>query len=143
MTTIEQAERKGKARASAYYVFAAMILLLLLVSFGIAGARRVEFTRGMWLGVVLVATMNLVPFHRWLKPGNALLRLLDDESVREHRRMSRTAGFWAAMICALAMTVVARADAAIAAIDVARTIGTAAIVAALVSFATLELRASR
>ncbi len=140
MTAIELAERKGKARARAYYVFAAIMLLLLLGSFG---ARGTDFFRGMWVGVTLVATLNLLPWSRWLKPGSAVARLLDDESVREHRRMSSTAGFAAAMAAALILTFVTPDLAAISGFDVARVIATAAMVASLVSFATLELRAAR
>jgi hypothetical protein len=139
-TAIELAERKGKARACAYYVFAAIILLLLIASFGPNGT---DFFRGMWGGFTLVAMLNLLPWGRWLKPGNAVVRLLDDESVREHRRMSGTAGFAAAMASALALTFVTVDSTAISALDVARLIATAGMTAFLVGFATLELRAAR
>ena len=140
MTTIELAERKGKARALAHYVFAAIMLLLLLGSFG---AQGTDFFRGMWVGVTLVATLNLLPWGRWLRPGSAVARLLDDESAREHRRMSSTAGFVAAMASSLALTFIVPDVAAISAFDAARVIATAAMVASLVSFATLELQAAR
>lgn len=140
MTTIDTAERAGKARAVSYYLFAALILGLLLASFGPGGA---DFVRGMWSGVTLVATLNLVPWSRWLKPGSVVARLLDDESAREHRRMSSTAGFAAAMAAALALAFLTGEKVAISPFDVARVIATAAMVASLASFATLELRAAR
>ena len=139
-TAIELADRKGKARAASYYAFAAIILSLLLASFGPAPT---DFFRGMWVGVTLVATLNLLPWGRWLKPGSVVARLLDDESAREHRRMSSTAGFAAAMVSALVLTFVTAASAAVSAFDAVRLIATAAMVASLVSFATLELRAGR
>ena len=97
----------------------------------------------MWVGVTLVATLNLLPWGRWLRPGSAVARLLDDELAREHRRMSSTAGFAAAMASSLALTFIIPDVAAISAFDVARVIATAAMVASLVSFATLELQAAR
>lgn len=140
MTAIDMAERKGKARALSYYLFAAIILGLLLGSFGPAGK---DFFRGMWVGVTLVATLSLLPWGRWFKPGSALSRLLDDESTREHRRMSSTAGFAAAMASALGLTFITADPGSISAFDAVRVIATAAMVASLVSFATLELRAQR
>lgn len=140
MTAIELAERKGKARARTYYVLAAIMLVLLLGSFG---PRGTDFFRGMWVGVTLVATLNLLPWGRWLRPGSAVARFLDDESASEHRRMSGTAGFAAAMTASLILTLVIPDVAAISGFDVARIIATAAMVASLVSFATLELRAAR
>lgn len=139
-TTIERAERGSKARAFSYYLFAAIILGLLLGSFGPTGA---DFFRGMWSGVTLVATLSLLPWARWLKPGSAVHRLLDDESTREHRRMSSTAGFAATMASSLGLTFITADPGSISAFDAVRVIATAAMVASLVSFATLELRAQR
>ena len=137
---VDAAERTGRARALSYYLFAAIILGLLLGSFGPSGT---DFFRGAWAGVTLVATLNLLPWGRWLTPGSAVARLLDDETAREHRRMSGTAGFAAAMVSALALTFVTADAPTISAFDVARVIATAAMVASLVGFATLELRAAR
>lgn len=139
-TAIELAEMKGKARAWSYYLFAALILLLLLASFGPDG---MDYIRGMWVGVTFVSTLNLLPWARWLKPHSAVARFLDDESAREHRRMSGTAGFAAAMASALVLSFVTADANVISAFDAARVIATAAMAASLVAFATLELRAAR
>ena len=140
MGTVELAEKKARARAAVFYVFAALVVLLLLGSFGAGGS---DLLRGMWVGVTASASINLMPLGRWLKPNSAVARLLDDESTREHRRTSSVAGFWAAVIAAIAMAFVTADPTDIAGFDVARVIATAAVTAALVSFATLELRAGR
>lgn len=147
MTTIDVAERKSRWRATAFYFFAAMILATLWFSMGpasgaIDGDGR-DFFRGLWFGITAAAAANLLPIARWLKPGSAVARLLDDEGVREHRRMGCTAGFWAAIVAALAVALVTHDAPLLNSFDTARVIATAAVIAALVSFATLELRAAR
>ena len=72
-----------------------------------------------------------------------IAKLLDDETTREHRRLSGTAGFWAAMLSSLILSFLTAGGGALSAFDVARVIATAAMTAALVSFAVLELRAAR
>lgn len=148
MTTIDMAERRSRARALAFYVFAAAIILTLWVSFGPAGGAAIDgdhrdVVRGLWFGITAGSAVNLMPIGRWLKPNSAVARLLDDEGTREHRRMSCTAGFWAAMMASLAVALVVHDAAVLNAFDTARVIASAAIAAALISFATLELRAAR
>ena len=140
MTTIDIADRKGRQRAIAFYVFGVWILVLLMVD--MQPVRRSLFD-GLWLGMTLGAAICLTPVKRWLRPGSALVRLLDDETAQEHRRMAATAGFWAAMGSALALALVTQFGAPVSATDVARVIASAAIAAALLAFATLELRAAR
>ena len=139
MTAIERAEHKGRARAISFYVFAAALLTALLAGHSGLGS---DFVDGLWLGIAAVAALALMPWSAWLRPGNALARLLNDEGVREHRRMSCTAGFWTALAAALIVAPVAH-DGLVGAYDVARVVATAALCAAMISFATLELRASR
>ena len=140
MTAIEMAERKGRGRAAALRVFSGVIALDLWFSFG---PTEADFFRGLWLGMTLAAVLSLTPIARWLKPNSTVAQLMDDESVREHRRISCMAGFWAAVAVALVLTVVDEATPALSAFDTARVIATAAVVTAFVSFAALELRASR
>ena len=97
----------------------------------------------MWMGLSFAAAANLLPLARWLKPRSAVARLLDDEGVREHRRMSCTAGFWAAVVSSLAVATAVELAVPLGAFDAVRVVATAAIAAALISFATLELRAAR
>ncbi|WP_174293077.1 hypothetical protein [Sphingomonas bacterium] len=139
-SAIEQAERMGRARALACLFIAALILSLLLASFGPTGA---DFVRGLWMGVTLTATLYIPPISRWLKPGSAVAQLLDDESTREHRRLASTAGLVATVAAALAMAFITADGPVVSSFDTARVIATAAMVASLVSFATLELRAAR
>lgn len=102
-----------------------------------------DFLRGLWAGLSFAAVINLLPLARWLKPNSAVARLLDDDGVREHRRMNCTAGFWASIISAFAVAIIVEETAPIGAFDAVRVIATAAIAAALISFATLDLRAAR
>ena len=139
MNTIELAEAKGRAWAIMLYVLGAILLLSELV--GMTILRR-DFVDGFWLGVAMVCALTLLPWRRWLRPNSELNRLLDDESVREHRRMSCTAGFWASLIAALLSAPFAH-DAMLESYDVSRLVATAGLFAAMVSFATLELRAAR
>lgn len=139
MDMVEQAERQGRALAICCLVLAALLLLAEIV-----GSRLLhsDFADGFWLGMALVCALTLMPWRRWLRPTSSLNRLLDDEGVREHRRMSCTAGFWAALLAALATAPLAH-DTILAAYDVSRVVATAALVAAMIAFGTLELRAAR
>ena len=140
MTVIDVAERKSRARATTFYFFAAMSLLTLWVSMAMPGS---DLLRGIWTGLGFAAVINLLPLARWLKPNSPVARLQDDHRVREHRRMSCTAGCWASIISAIAVAITVEEAAPIDAFDAVRVVATAAISAALISFATLELRAAR
>ncbi len=140
MTAIDIAERKSRYRAASFYLFAALSLVTLWISMA---RPESHFLRGLWLGLTFTAAANLLPFGRWLRPRSAVARLLDDEGVRDHRRTSCTAGFWAAVVSSLAVATAVELTAPLGAFDAVRVVATAAIAAALVSFATLELRAAR
>jgi hypothetical protein len=139
MDAIDLAERKSRTMAMALYCLGAVLLLSELI--GMAMLRS-DFADGFWLGVALACALALMPWRRWVRPRSALSRLLDDESVREHRRMSCAAGFWASLAAAL-LTAPFAHDGVLGAYDVSRVVATAALFAAMVSFATLELRAAR
>jgi hypothetical protein len=138
MTTIELAERKAQARALVYLVFAVLELLVLAATFQ---RWATDFVGGFWVGMTLVAALNMLPFARWFRPRSPTTRLLDDETTREHRHLSAVAGFWAALAVGLALALLSPAATALSGFDVARLIVTAALVAALTRFALLELRA--
>ena len=139
MNTIELAERTSRAWALMLYLLGGILLLAELA--GMTLMRR-DFVDGLWLGIAMVCALTLLPWRRWLKPNSVLNRMLEDEAVREHRRMSCTAGFWASLVAALAVAPFAH-DAMIGSYDVARIVATAGLFAAMISFATLELRAAR
>lgn len=139
-TPMEQAERMQRARAWACLLIAAVILVLDLASVGLGGT---DFLRGMSMGVTAAATLYLPPIYRWLKPNNLVAQLFDDESTREHRRMASTAGLVAAMAAAISLSFLSADHPVASAFDTARLIASAAMIAALTSFATLELRAQR
>lgn len=138
MTVTETAERKGRMRALGFYFFAVMILSLAVFR---PSAGNVDFFRGMWLGLTAAASLGLLPYARWLKPRSGVARLLDDEGAREHRRMATAAGFWAALAGGFGTYLAASLGAHLDGAQVSRIVASAAMVAALVSFATLELRA--
>ncbi|MDE0878878.1 MAG: hypothetical protein OSB00_09505 [Sphingomonas bacterium] len=139
MNMIELAETKSRAWAIMLYVLGTVLLMAELVGMTM---KQSDFVDGLWLGVAMVCALTLLPWRRWLHPDSELNRLLDDEVVREHRRMSCTAGFWASLIAAL-LTAPFAHDAMLASYDVSRVVATAGLFAAMVSFATLELRAAR
>lgn len=139
MNVVELAERKGRLRAFIFFLLAGILVGGLLVGFGQPAERRNAF----WIAIVTASAMNLTPMLRWLRPHSKVARLLDDETTREHRRTSTMAGFWAAVIAAMALVGMTGGPTSVTGYDVARVVATAAIVAALLCFATLELRASR
>lgn len=144
MGVVERAERKGRMRAMIFYALALSLMALLLIDTGQPPMDSQHgFLHGLWIGLSIAGLMNLAPLAVWLKPNNPIVRLLDEETTREHRRTSSANGFWAAVTAALALVLVTEGGAAIIGADVGRIIATAGVVAALVSFATLELRASR
>ena len=137
---VDIAERQSRARAMIYLFFAAAIVLALSVSFGPHGA---DFLRGLWLGITAGAALTLMPLGRWLKLRNAVVRLMEDEATREHRRRSCAAGFWAAVATGVVLSVVTEGGAAVSPFDTTRLLVTAAVASALVVFAGLELCAGR
>jgi hypothetical protein len=139
MTVIETAERKSRLRAASFYLFSVLSLFTLWLSMA---RPESNFLRGLWMGLSFAAAANLLPLARWLKPRNPVAKLLDDEGTREHRRMSCTAGFWAAIISSLSVAAAVELSAPLVAFDAVRVVSSAAIAAALISFATLELRAA-
>lgn len=139
MGVIELADRMARARALALCVFATMSVVLLALSLG---PRATDFFRGMWLGLTGVSTLYLTPVFARLKNSPVAL-LLDDESTRDHRRTSSVFGLWAALIAAGALLGLGEIPGLVSATDTARIIFTAAIAAAQLKFATLELRATR
>jgi hypothetical protein len=139
MDAIELVEQKSRRWAMMLYVLAGLLLLAELVGMAVLRSDTVD---GFWLGMAMPCALALTPWRRWIRPNNPVSRMLEDEVVREHRRMSCTAGFWASLIAALTIAPFAH-DAMLSSYDVARVVATAALFAAMVSFATLELRAAR
>lgn len=138
MTMIDLAERKAHARALSLYVFAGASITVLALSFG---TWRPSFFEGMWISLILCSTLYLTPFLTMFKTS-PLMRLLEDETTREHRRASSVVGLWAGLIAAMAMIAVASTG-LVSAGNTARIIYTAAVAATMLQFATLELRAAR
>ena len=140
MTIVEAAERKGRVRALGFLFLAALTCGVMILVRADPGS---DFAQGLWFGLLVGCAINLLPVKRWLRPNSAVFRLLDDEGARENRRLSCILGFWAATAGALILAVTSRYDAAIGGAEVGQMVATAGIVAAMIAFAILELRAAR
>ena len=138
MNDIERADRFGTIRALLLLVLAAYIWFDLWLTASLF--ERPVFVAG-WVAMMAVIALNLTGIGGRLK-NKTLRRLMNDESVRAHRRIAVTTGFWTAMLgCMAAM--VALAAQLLPAIVVVAAILSAALSAALLHFAFLELRAAR
>lgn len=144
MGDVERAEVKSRQRAVLFYLMAVVLIAnVVLVHLPLPAdpdPASPLIVTGFWLAMVLLTVVNLLP----IAPRRArrLAGLLNDESTQAHRRASFTAGFWAAMASAAALAIVATLH-PIPGADVAKIIISAALAAALTSFATQELRATR
>lgn len=140
MTDIEAAERTARMRAILFYLMAASLLLSAVLSVGNTddpGMIRLA----LWLLMVVLTALNLTTVGGWFKSRD-LVALLNDEVTRDHRRTALAVGFWAALASSFALTLVT-SNHPLAAADTTRVTITAALMAALIAFATLELRAAR
>jgi hypothetical protein len=133
-----KAEHFARVRVALFYLMAIAFISSAIVGLG-AHDTIERLVLWVFCGVVMAA--NLTPLPAWLRP-NAVTRLLNDETTRDHRRTSYAAGFWASVMTALGLAILVRAHVMALTPDyVARLIVTAAIATALVVFATLEARA--
>lgn len=140
MNLVEKAERKTRDRAIVFYLLALCLLMSAMTSpqhLDGASTRLIP-----WFVMVGAAALNLTsaPFRLW--KWNGMAALLNDETTRDHRRSSLAAGFWA-MLLASALTISVATFQPVDAIMTGRVVITAGLMAALIAFATLELRASR
>ena len=140
MTPIEIAERKSRLRAFAF-LFLAMLTSAVMIL--VMTRPQIDFTQGLWLGLLVGCALNLLPIKRMITPNSAVAQLLDDEGTRENRRASCTVSFWAGVLSALFLGFASYFSPAIGAGEVGQLVATAAIVSALICFAVLELRAAR
>lgn len=140
MSLVQTAEAKVRARAFAMLFFALSTAGILIFDLS---PLVTDFTRGLWVGLTFTSTLILLPFRRWLAPESQLQRMLDDEGTQMHRRLACMAGFWAAIIAALVLSILDAEGIAMAVDLVIRVITTAAVATALGRFALLELRAGQ
>ncbi|WP_294270774.1 hypothetical protein [uncultured Sphingomonas sp.] len=140
MNLVEKAEQRSQVRAVLFYALATILLLMTILAFAGSGESTTRLL--LWLLVIGLAALNLssLPFH-WSRCGS-VSRLMNDEATKDHRRSSFAAGFWAMILSAAATMVVATFQ-PLGAAALGRITITAGLTAALVAFATLELRASR
>jgi len=140
MNLVEKAEKRSQVRAVLFYALATILLLMTILALATPGESMTRLLP--WLLVIGLAALNLssLPF-RWSRCG-PVSRLMNDETTKDHRRSSFAAGFWAMILSAAATMVVATFQ-PLGAAAVGRITITAGLAAALIAFATLELRASR
>lgn len=134
---VEIAERLAGKRALLLIALAAV-----LIGTEVLGLEDVERPARLaaWVILVVLTALNLLPVGGWLK-DRGVVRLLNDETTREHRKAGFTTGFWAALASGLIITVVdlyVPLSGAVA----ARVIVTAALSAALIGFAVRERQAA-
>jgi hypothetical protein len=140
MTTVEIAEKKSRWRAVAFLSLAVITFTVMVFD---TGGSATDFTQGLWFGLIVGSALNLLPMKRLLRPNDEVLKLMDDEGTRENRRLSSTIGFWAAIVTALSVGLFSRYSGAIDAWLMGQLVATAGMVAAMVTFGLLELRAAR
>lgn len=138
-TTIEAAERKGRARAIVFLLLAIALIAATWMNSDDTSEQPVRL--GLWLLMIALVALNLTPF-AMRRARAPLASLLNDETTQVHRRESFVAGFWASLTAAASLAVVASAV-PITALLAVKVVIAAAMVAALVSFAVQELRAGR
>lgn len=137
MGMIEQAERRSRSRALIFYLLAGTLLLSTIL----AADRQGDPVRLIpWYLMTILIALNLTDLPFRLRSGR-LAMLMNDENTREHRRTSFQAGFWAAIVAGMLSTGVA-AIYPLSGLLTARVVITAALVAALVSFAVQERSAT-
>ena len=140
MTAVEVADRKSRLRAFGFLFLAGLTCAVMVL---VRYRHGDDFTQGLWFGLLVGCAFNLLPIKRWLRPNNAVVRLLDDEGTRENRRFSCTVGFWAAIAAALLLGLASHSNPAVGADAVGEVVATAGIASAMLAFAILELRAAR
>jgi multisubunit Na+/H+ antiporter MnhB subunit len=140
MTAVDIAERTSRVRAVIFLFFCLLTCTVMVVALN---KPRSDFTQGLWFGILFGCTLNLAPIKRWLRPNNAVVRLLEDEGARENRRLSCVVGFWTATVTALILFLASRSDVAIGADAVAQIVATSGMASAMLAFGSLELRAAR
>lgn len=140
MTLVDIAERKSRLRAFAFLFLALLTCGVMIL---VRTRPHIDFTQGLWLGLLVGCALNLLPLKRLISPDSAVARLIDDEGTRENRRASCMIGFWAGVVAALLLGLASHFRPSIGADEVGQLVATAAIVSAMISFAILELRAAR
>ena len=123
---------------------AAVLLALatLLIATEVFALRAVERPIGLaaWLLLVLCTALNLLPGGGWVRSRDINARL-EDELTREHRMTGLATGFGVALASAL-ITMIVSFFQPLSGPVTARIIVTAALSAALISFAVQERRAT-
>ena len=140
----DRADKLGRVRVWIYLVYAAILVGLEISQITLVNKM---FTRGLWLGMAAVMALALTPWlWKWLwrfKFRGGLAALFNDESTQAHRHMACTAGFSAALVAGFAVYVLQSLEIGVPAVLATQATLTAALVAALVSFAVNEWRALR
>lgn len=128
----------GRRALLFYFLAAALILSAALgVPAHVSGSRS-----AFWVLACVVVAIHLTPAGTALNRSRVVKSLLNDESVRQHRLMSFTAGFWATIGTSVIIAVITT-FVPLASMVTAQIITSAGLSAALISFATLERRAAR
>ncbi len=134
MNLVEKAEARSRDRAIVYYLPPLMLLLVAIA--------RLRVSDGSWFVIVGAAALSLTSLPIRLFERKRLTPLLNDETTRDHRRSSFAAGFWV-MLATAALIDGLPGLHMVDALVTARIVVTTGLMAALITFASLELRAGR
>jgi protein-S-isoprenylcysteine O-methyltransferase Ste14 len=140
---IALAERLTRRRARMVTVFALFFLLSMITSLDtdVPVSRPETFKLAAWL-VWAAALLFLLATGGGLLRTAAVRQLLNDESTSENRRSAMVAGFWATVLSAFALYVISLFE-PVTGREAIRLLLSAAVVAALLKFGSLERRSLR
>lgn len=139
----DQAENLTQRRARVLPVLA-ILFMTQQVTFPYAdeGGRLVDQLKsGAWVAASVVLLLAFATGGGWLR-SHPVRALMNDESTRLHRDRACVVGFWAAMMCGVAVFLLAQ-FVGVSGRQAVHLVVTTGIAAALLSFARLERRALR
>jgi UDP-N-acetylmuramyl pentapeptide phosphotransferase/UDP-N-acetylglucosamine-1-phosphate transferase len=136
---IELAERHARTRSLIMAVMAVVLLILGLLGWeDDASGMRPLLRHGFW-AVTIAFWLLILATGGWLKLSRDVRRLMNDEVALAHRSAALQAGFWTAMLLALALYFASLAW-TISLREGLRILTDVTIAVALIRYAWLELR---
>jgi hypothetical protein len=139
LNDIEAAERHARTRALIMAVMAVVLLILGLLGWeDQASSMSPPLRHAMW-AVTIAFWLLILATGGWLKLSRDVRRLMNDEGALANRAAALQAGFWTAMLVALALYFASLAW-AISLREGLRILTDVTIAAALLRYAWLELR---
>lgn len=136
---IEKAERVSRARSLIMAIAAVVLLIQAVLGVGDEADSMTPVLRHASWGVMILFWLVILATGGWLRLRPGFRSLINDEVALAHRAAALQAGFWTAMLLALAIYF-ASLNWAISLRDGLRILTDVSIAAALIRYAWLELR---